>query len=313
MPKPTTPRAGKGAAAAGHAPEVVDPAWLLKAFLAMVLIALVCGYLTLCALFYQGQWQLVLHPARTSAPPPSVGGVAFESVRFGAGATGTPQLSGWWIPASAGAEFAHLTVLYLPGGDGSLAGDQATLASLHDIGVAVFAMDYRGYGQSADLHPGERSMTEDAETAWTYLTGSRGLPGDRIIPYGQGVGASLALGLAAAHGSAPALILDQPDFDVEERVARDPRSRFLPLRLLFHDRFRLRPALDELKTPKLILSRSEREDPRVLRAADPKMTVALPPSATDRYASTIRRFLNGYAPPTPAPRLLATPADRPVK
>lgn len=276
----------------------------------MLLVALVCGYLTLCALFYQGAWQLVLHPTRTSAPPPTVGGVPFQSVRFGAGATGVPQLTGWWIAAAPGGPFSHLTLLYLPGGDGSLAGDQAALASLHDVGVAIFAINYRGYGQSAELRPGERSMTEDAETAWTYLTGSRGLPADRIIPYGRGVGASLALNLAAAKRSAPALILDAPEFDVEERVRRDPRSHFLPVHLLFHDRFALLPALDTLRTPKLILSRSQQEDPAALAAADPKMTVALPPSAADRYAPAVKRFLAAYAPPTPAPRLVPTPAPR---
>ena len=311
MSKSPARGAGKRVPPASHSPLVVDPGWLLKAFMAMVLVALVCGYLTLCALFYQGQWQLVLHPVRTSAPPPSVGGVPFESVRFGAGATGTPQLVGWWIPASAGAEVAHPTILYLPAGDGSLTGDQATLASLHSIGAAVFAIDYRGYGQSADLHPGERSMTEDAQTAWTYLTDSRGISGGKIIPYGRGVGASLALGLAATKGTVPAVILDGPDFDVERRVSGDPRSHLLPLQLLFHDRFALLPALDELKTPKLILTRSGTEDPAVLRAADPKVTVALPLSATDPYASTVKRFLDAYAPSTSSPKLMPAPASRP--
>lgn len=321
MSKGPAQRAGKGTAPtrlrpeapSSHPPEVVDPAWLAKAFLGMVLIALVCGYLTLCGLFYQGQWQLVLHPVRTAAAPPSVGGVPFESLRFGAGASGVPQLTGWWIPPVAGTPFSHLTVLYLPGGDGSLAADQATLASLHDLGVAVFAIDYRGYGQSADLHPSEQTMTEDAQAAWVYLKTLRGLPADRIILYGRGVGASLALALPAAKGvtgAASALILDQPDFDVEQRIRRDARSHLLPMSLLFHNRFALLPALDELKIPKLILSRSEHEDPAILHAADPKMTVALPPARTDLYAATIRRFLDEYAAPSQASQPVPAPARR---
>ncbi len=55
----------------------------------------------------------------------------------------------------------------------------------------------------------------------------------------------------------------------------DARSRMVPVGLLLRERFELEPALRETKVPKLILSRGEREDAAVLRAADPKMTVLL--------------------------------------
>ena len=280
----------------------------------MVSVALLCGYLTLCGLFYRGQWQLVLRPSRTTAAPATAGGTAFQEVRFGAGPTGVPQLTGWWIPAAPGSPFAHLTLLYLPSGDGSLTDSQALLAQLHALGLQIFAIDYRGYGRSADLHPSQASMTEDTRSAWEYLTGSRAVPGNRIIPYGSGVGAALALALASRQTSVPAFILDAPDFHVRERVLRDPRSRLLPVNLLLHDSFDLHPALDTTTTPKLILSRGEQEDPAALRAADPKMTVALPPGASTAFAPAVRRFLNQYAPPTPAPQLvMPTPAPAPAK
>lgn len=304
-------------------PEVVEPVWLIKAFLGMVLIALACGYLTLCGLFYRGQWQLVLHPARTTAAPATVGGVPFETVHFGAALTGVPQLTGWWIPAGPGAAYAHVTVLYLPGGDGSLADDQATLARLHDVGLSVFAVDYRGYGQSAEMHPGEASMAADAESAWAYLTNSRAILTDRIVPYGRGLGASLALGLAATKGVASAVILDQPDFGVVERVRGDARSWIVPVRLLLKNRFALEPALEETRIPKLILSREDSRNPSVLRAADPKWIVTLPTSDVNGYSSTLRRFLDQYAPSqhvpsqhgpgAPAPGLVSRPAPAPEK
>ena len=294
-------------------PEAVDPVWLLKAFGVMLLLALLCTYITLCGLFYRGQWQLVLHPSRSSVPPPTVGGLPFDVVRFGAEATGLPQLTGWWIPAPAAASSSPLTILFLPGGDGSLADDQGTLAALHDLGAAVFAIDYRGYGQSAALHPSEQTMTEDAESAWGYLTGSRALHADTILLYGHGLGASLALHLAATQGAAPAVILDSPDFKVEQRVRMDPRTRLVPLGLLFHDRFALLPALSEVRTPKLILTRGVEEDAAVLKAANPKVTAALPPrTSAAQDIEIIRRFLDQYAlplaPPTAAPALGPTPA-----
>lgn len=290
-------------------PEVVHPAWLLKAFLLMVLVALVCGYLTLCGLFYRGQWQLVLHPSRRSVAPESVTGVPSELIHFGAAATGVPQLTGWWIPADAAGDYRHLTILYLRSGDGSLADDGAQLQLLHQVGASIFAIDYRGYGESADLHPNQQRMSGDARTAWEYLTGSRAIPAGRIIPYGRGLGAALALGLAHDHQQTPAVILDGPDFFVMDRVWKDPRAFLLPVRLLFHERFALRPDLDELHTPKLILSRGAMEDPAAMQAADPKMTVALPPKSTPaEYVHAMHRFLDQYAPPSPMPRLVPSPA-----
>ncbi len=259
----------------------------------MVGIALVCAYVTLCGLFYRGQWQLVLHPARTSAAPASIEGAPLEVVRFGAAATGVPQLTGWWIPADQGAPHAQLTMLFLPGGDGSLAGDGKRLGELHRAGVSIFAIDYRGYGQSADQHPSQQSMTEDANSAWEYLTGSRGIESDRIIPYGRGLGCALALALAESHGSIPALVLDAPDFEVDRRVRQDPRSRMIPVRLLFHDRFDLAAGLEAVRAPKLILTRENRVDAAALsKASDPKMTVVLPPDVRARALRAVTQSLS---------------------
>ncbi|HSY35508.1 MAG TPA: hypothetical protein VK814_07140, partial [Acidobacteriaceae bacterium] len=83
-------------------PDVVSPIWLIKAIALTIVAALLCGYLTLCLLFYQGQWQLVLHPTRTSANPASIAGIPYEFIRFGPDESATPQLTGWWIPAAPG-------------------------------------------------------------------------------------------------------------------------------------------------------------------------------------------------------------------
>src|SRR5271170_1249909 len=163
---------------------------------------------TFCLLFYQGQWQLVLHPIRTAASPASIAGVPYELIRFGPDESATPQLTGWWIPSDPGGRYSHLTILLLPDGNGSLADSIPTLASLHNLGINVFAFDYRGYGQSAATRPNQQNMIHDADSAWQYLTISRNIPAPQIVPYGIGVGASLATRLAAANTAIPALILD---------------------------------------------------------------------------------------------------------
>ena len=44
---------------------LVSGRWLASAILGVVAFAALCAYLTLCLLFYQGQWQVVFHPSRT--------------------------------------------------------------------------------------------------------------------------------------------------------------------------------------------------------------------------------------------------------
>src|SRR5271155_3022066 len=87
-------------------PDVVSPIWLVKAIIATILAALFCGYLTFCLLFYQGQWQLVLHPTRTSASPTPLSGIPNDLIRFGPDESATPQLTGWWIPSDPGGRYA---------------------------------------------------------------------------------------------------------------------------------------------------------------------------------------------------------------
>ena len=262
-------------------------------------MALVCAYLTLCLLFYQGQWQLVLHPKRTEAHPAAIDGRPIEVVRFGPDATGVPQRVGWWIPAAAETPFRHLVVLYLPAGDGSLVDATATLDAIARTGIAVFAMDYRGYGASAVTHLSEQAMREDAEAGWQYVVGERHVPGGRVLPYGAGVGAALALDLAGEHRETAAVLLDGPRYDIEKDVRKDPRVSALPVSLLLKDRFALEPALGQGSLPKLIITRAAQEDARSLAAANPKMTMAMPGFDAATMDGGLRRFLSQYAPPSP--------------
>jgi pimeloyl-ACP methyl ester carboxylesterase len=307
MPRPT-PKPSKRTPPTSAPPEVVSPLWLVKAIAVTIVVALFCGYLTFCLLFYQGQWQLVLHPTRTSAAPASIAGAPYQLVHFGPDESATPQLTGWWIPSSTGARYAHITILFLTSGDGSLVNAIPTLAALHNLGPNVFAFDYRGYGQSATTRPNQQNMVHDADSAWQYLTNSRAISEQQIIPYGTGVGASLATQLAASHSAIPALILDAPDADLLEAAQRDPRSRLIPLGFLFHEQFPLAEPLSTLKTPKLLLARSTSTAPAFHTAADPKLTVELPTPSDPLFNQSLTRFLDQYLPLAPVPQLVPSAA-----
>ena len=294
MPRSKPRSANKPTQPSRH--ENVDPRWLLRAIGAVLLAAMACTWLTLCLLYYQGQWQIVLHPVRTASQTPSV-----NSVRFSPNESGQPQLVGQLLPAAPNSRYSNLTVLFLAGGDGSVADSAPTIAALHDLGLNVFAFDYRGYGLSAGPHPNQQRMTEDSEATWRYLTTTRGLSPSRIVPYGTGVGASLATHLAVQHPEIPALILDSPYTDLLD-VARQNSPRLLPVGLLFKERFPLVEPLASLRTPKLLIG-GDTLPAAYISAADPKITVNLPARTGTVYEQSITRFLDQYLQPvsTPAP------------
>jgi uncharacterized protein len=234
---------------------LVEVTWILKALAAVVLVALICAYATICVLFSKGQWQLVLHPSRTVATTPATLNLPYTEVHFGVDETGLPQLTGWWIPAgpSDEATTTQHTALILHGADGSVADALPSAQLLHAQHLNVLLFDYRGYGQSLGQHPTQSSMQADAADALTYLTATRSISPSSIVIYGTGIGASLAVHLCAQNPNIPALILQSPDGDLTDRAARDPRSKIVPFRLLFNQTFPLAVPLQTLPTPKLIL------------------------------------------------------------
>jgi pimeloyl-ACP methyl ester carboxylesterase len=291
------------------APEVVDPIWLLKALGFSVVGALICAYATLCLLFYQGAWQLVLHPSHAVDRTPEQANAAFTSIRFDAADTGQPRLTGWWIPASESSalspRYAAFTVLYLHDGSGSLADTVPALARLHAIGINVFAFDYRGFGASdASSHPSFESMTQDSEAAFECLTSTRHLAGSTIIPYGTGLGAPLAAHLALTHADIPAVIIDNPDPDPPSTAVAERPSHIVPVRMLFGSQFDIATPVAALKAPKLLIaggpnSPQPAPNPASLQrlfqqAPSPRFIVTLPAGSDNVYQSTVSRFLDQY-------------------
>jgi pimeloyl-ACP methyl ester carboxylesterase len=118
-----------------------------------------------------------------------------------------------------------------------------------------------------------------------------------MVLYGEGLGASLAAEAAARHPEAAALVMDSPAPTAMELLRADPRSRWMPLRLLAHDRFDPREALGHLKQPLLFLLPPPPADGPgrrcAERASDPKMIVSLPSSGAEKYRlEALQRFLD---------------------
>jgi uncharacterized protein len=281
-------------------PQVVDPRWLLQALAIVFIFAILCAYTTLCILYAHAQWQLVLHPSRTVTSTPAALNLPFDELHFADDASGQPQLTGWWIPSDTP---AASTALLLHSGDGAMSDALPRALTLHNAHLNVLLFDYRGFGRSAGQHPTEDSMQSDAASALTFLTNTRQIAPRNIILYGTGVGASLAVHLAAAHPEISALILDAPDGDLADRAAHDPRSNMVPARWLFNQTFPLAAPLETLATPKLLISYNHDGHPpaALAHAADPRITVELASPTDPALVAAIQRFLDLYAPqPSPS-------------
>lgn len=261
--------------------ETISGRWLLSA-LGFTLGAAVLGaWGTLCLLFWQGNWQLLYHPAAAVTRTPASTGVTFDSIGFAADDTGTPRLHGWWIAASPGARFSHFTVVYLHGQEGNLSDTVEALTRLHALGVNVLAFDYRGYGQSGYARPSEEHWREDAEWALQYLMGTRHTAPGSIVLDGSGLGANLALEVAATNPEVAGVIVESPVADPMKTVFEDARARLVPARLLMRDRFDLEAAAGRVHVPVVWLAHaaqpnngsSPQEPLAYQKIAAPKMLV----------------------------------------
>ncbi len=234
-----------------HERRTVSGRWLLTALVLAIGAAALCGWFSLCLLFWQGNWQLLYHPSANVTRTPSSVGLQFESIQFAVTDTGVPRLSGWWIAAPPDAPYRRFTVLYLHDQKGNLSDTVAALAQLHAVGVNVLAFDYRGYGQSQFTRPSEAHWREDADWALAYLAGTRHINSGKIVLDGAGLGADLALEVAAAHPELAGVILISPTHEPMNAVFTDPRARLVPAHMLVRDHYDLDAAAEAVRIPVL--------------------------------------------------------------
>lgn len=284
-------------------PPPVSGRWLLLAVCGTLAAAAFCGWFVLCLLFWQGSWQLLYHPAAAVARTPASAGLAFDSVAFAATDAGAARLKGWWIPAAPGATLGRFTVVYLHGQDGNLGDTVDALARLHAVGVNVLAFDYRGYGESKFARPSEAHWRQDTEWALEYLTGTRHIDAGTIVLDGTGLGANLALEVAAAHPELAGVVLDAPSEAPMNAIFNDARARLVPARLLARDRYDLDAAATALRVPLLWFEQSSpaeqtsatHEPDAYQRVTARKMMVWMDSShdASGQFETALSRWLDG--------------------
>jgi uncharacterized protein len=153
------------------------------------------------------------------------------------------RLGGWFVPAEAPTR--GMAVLVANGNAGDRAGRAPLADALAEQGLAVLLFDYRGYGGNPGS-PSERGLARDVRAAYRFLVQEAGVRPDRLLYYGESLGAAVVVELATEHPPA-GLVLRSPFVDLAS-VGR-VHYPFLPVRTLLRDRFPLADQLAAVKVP----------------------------------------------------------------
>jgi uncharacterized protein len=199
--------------------------------LALVVIAL--GLVLL--LFWGTQRRMIYYPFGAVPPPAAVGLERVETVTFRTedGLT----LNGWFAAAAAAASGDTVVVFNGNAGNRSFRADLAR--GLRSTGAAVLIFDYRGYGGNPGS-PSEAGLARDARAARRFLESRPGVDPQRIVYFGESLGAAVAVGLALDHPPR-VLILRSPFTSLAD--AGRYHFPYLPVGLLLRDRY---PSLDRI-------------------------------------------------------------------
>lgn len=115
-------------------------------------------------------------------------------------------LHGWYLPTPA--RPARGTVLHLHGNAANISGHWPFVGWLPAAGYNVLTFDYRGFGRSGGKVTREGTIF-DAEAALDYLRGRQDVAGQRVILFGQSIGATIAAVIASRrHGQIAAVVMD---------------------------------------------------------------------------------------------------------
>jgi fermentation-respiration switch protein FrsA (DUF1100 family) len=107
------------------------------------------------------------------------------------------RLNAWWIPAvPPSGTNQPLTFLSFHGNAANIAWRADFYRFLRQLGANVLAVEYRGYGRS-EGRPSEGGIYSDADAAYEYLVGVRGIPAGSMIAIGQSLGTAVAADLAS--------------------------------------------------------------------------------------------------------------------
>lgn len=205
-------------------------------------IVLAAGYLASLALLYFKQ-RAMLFPIPTAKPTaPAAAGLPEAEEHVLTTSDGEKVIL-WHVPPKPG----RPVILFFHGNGDSLAGLSGRFKRITADGTGLVALSFRGYAGSSG-RPSEDGLLRDGAVAYEFAT-ARYEP-QRIVAWGFSLGTGVAVAIASEHPIGR-LILEAPYTSLVDVAAS--HFRFVPVRLVMHDRFHSDERIGRVTAPLLIM------------------------------------------------------------
>lgn len=203
-----------------------------------------------CATLDQKQREWIFQPTagQPGWPPASAEGMQDVWIEHRSAESGsTVKLHALWLPH----ERADAPVLlYLHGARRNIWGSTFRMRNMQELGFAVLAVDYRGFGQSTPELPSESAVLEDARAAWDWL--AREQPKRSRYIFGHSLGGAIAVQLAGEVSDARGLIVEGTFTSIPD-VFRTFKWGWLPVTPLITQRFDSADRIARVRVPVLVV------------------------------------------------------------
>lgn len=257
------------------------------------LLILISGaYLLLVVFVYLTQGSMLYlpnMPGRDIEATPDAIGLAFEDVTLET--SDGINVHGWFVPGES-----ERVVLFFHGNAGNISHRLYSIKEWYELGLSVFIIDYRGYGQS-EGKPTEQGLYRDGEAAWRFLTGKRGFAPGNIIVFGRSLGGSIASWIAAKEK--PAALIVESSFTSVPDIGQQAYP-WLPVRWLSRFRHATRDNVQKSTSPVLVVhSRDDeiipfRHGEAIFDAAnEPKRFLEIRGGHNDGHATSATLYRDG--------------------
>ena len=220
--------------------------WRVTAF-ALLALALFGG----CASIEVQQRKWIFMPSSTNSGgwyAGSTEGMDDVWIPLNSAETGQPaKLHALWL---AGPTPNAPVMLYLHGARRTVEGSAFRIRHMQELGFAVLAIDYRGFGRSSDELPSEAMVYEDAHAAWAWLAQAQ--PGRERYIFGHSLGGAIAVQLASEVPDAKGLIVEGGFTSIPD-VFHSFKWGWLPITPLITQRFDAAQKIGQVKAPVLVV------------------------------------------------------------